>query len=139
MRKTLIVLFLFLSFLPEITPLWAQGRNNEIDVVEDTKVDLLIIVGSALAGAVLGLSTLSFSGRPREDLNHIVTGTAVGIVIGVGVAGWRRATSGQELYKSYALRPPDRMTTSQRLAWHRQCHSELIMTTSLGLNYRFSF
>ena len=40
------------------------------------------IVFSGLAGAILGLSTLSFYGRPQDRLNNIGIGFALGIIGG---------------------------------------------------------
>lgn len=40
------------------------------------------IMFTGLAGAVLGLSTLSFYGEPQEHVGNIWTGLAVGVVAG---------------------------------------------------------
>lgn len=48
----------------------------------DTKSAVQIIVLSGLAGAVLGLSTLSFYDNPQRNLRNISIGAAIAVVMG---------------------------------------------------------
>ncbi|MCB9027296.1 MAG: hypothetical protein H6625_13325 [Bdellovibrionaceae bacterium] len=53
---------------------------------------LATIVFSGLAGAVLGLSTLSFHGRPQDKLSNIAVGFAIGIIAGTIYTTYKQAT-----------------------------------------------
>ncbi len=60
-------------------------------------MDALTTVGvSAGAGAVLGLSTIAFYEKPGEHMNNVVIGTAVGVIVGVGIAAYLMSGIGQE-------------------------------------------
>ena len=59
---------------------------------------LATIVFAGLGGAILGLSTLSFYGRPQEKLNNIAIGFAFGIITGTTYVTFKAATNPQELY-----------------------------------------
>jgi hypothetical protein len=65
---------------------------------------LTTIVMAGLAGAILGLSTLSFYGRPQDRLSNIATGFAIGIVIGACYTTYKAAAEPKEFY---SLREPD--------------------------------
>lgn len=51
---------------------------------------------SGLGGAVLGLSTLSFYGRPQDHLGNIAIGFAVGVVFGTIYVTYNTATRPKE-------------------------------------------
>jgi hypothetical protein len=59
---------------------------------------LTTIVMAGLAGAILGLSTLSFYGRPQDRLSNIATGFAIGIVIGACYTTYKAAAEPKEFY-----------------------------------------
>lgn len=59
---------------------------------------LATIIFSGLGGAVLGLSTLSFYGRPQDKLINIAIGGAVGVMAGTVFVTYRAATNPQELF-----------------------------------------
>ncbi len=61
---------------------------------------LATIIFAGLGGAILGLSTLSFYGRPQDYLANIPIGFAIGIIGGTCVVTYRAATNPQELYGS---------------------------------------
>lgn len=54
---------------------------------------LATIVFSGLGGAVLGLSTLSFYGRPQEKLSNIAIGFALGVIAGTVFVTYKSATT----------------------------------------------
>jgi hypothetical protein len=54
---------------------------------------LATIVFAGLGGAILGLSTLSFYGRPQEHLGNIAIGFAVGIIAGTAYVTFATATT----------------------------------------------
>jgi hypothetical protein len=59
---------------------------------------LATIIFAGLGGAILGLSTLSFYGRPQDYLSNIAIGFAVGIIVGTSYVTYKAATNPQELY-----------------------------------------
>ena len=82
--KKVISLSLVASVLLNPTHLMAQ--ENSGGVLDDSINDLYIVLGTGAAGAIIGLSTLSFADKPKDKLKNISIGAAIGIVLGVGVA-----------------------------------------------------
>ena len=72
-------------------PLTASAQDAG-GIVDDSLRDMSIVLGTGTAGAILGLSTLSFVDKPSEHLKNIAVGGAIGIVIGVGVVVFSQAT-----------------------------------------------
>lgn len=76
-----------------------SGRNQaEGTQLSGTRKQLATIIFSGLAGAILGLSTLSFYGRPQEKLNNIAVGAALGVIAGTVYTTYRAATAPYEVY-----------------------------------------
>ena len=61
---------------------FAQQGGQEEKKLSGTRRQLAVIVFSGLGGAVLGLSTLSFYGRPQDHLPNIAIGFALGVIGG---------------------------------------------------------
>ena len=59
---------------------------------------LATIVFAGLAGAILGLSTLSFYGRPQDRLNNIAVGFAIGVISGTLYTTYKAATEPKDFY-----------------------------------------
>ena len=59
------------------------------------------IIFSGLGGAILGLSTLSFYGRPQDKLANIAIGFALGVMVGTAYVTYRAATLPFETYVPY--------------------------------------
>ncbi len=59
---------------------------------------LATIVFAGLAGAILGLSTLSFYGRPQDRLSNIAVGFAFGVITGTGYTMYKAATEPKDFY-----------------------------------------
>ena len=79
LKKALLFLLLGAFFQPEIL---AQDTGVK-DIYERSMMDLTIVSAMGLAGGILGLSTLSFLDEPEENLDNIITGGAIGIIVGV--------------------------------------------------------
>lgn len=77
----------------------AQAGGGGDPLLADTMANVWTVIGMMAGGAVLGLSTLSFVDEPSENLDHIVTGGAIGIILGVGIVGFMQATKSQEIYE----------------------------------------
>ncbi len=65
-----------------------------------TKGQLATILYCGLGGAALGLSTLSFYGRPQNKLGNIAIGFAVGIISGTAYVTYELTTGSQSSYSS---------------------------------------
>jgi hypothetical protein len=75
-------------------------EGGSTGILSDSLSDLYTVAGVGAAGSILGLSTLSFVDKPGENLKNIVTGGAIGIIIGVGIVAWSHATRSKNLYES---------------------------------------
>ena len=87
--QILMVIFCFQS-----TQVYAQNQNMNPNkqVTSGPKKQLATIIFSGLAGAILGLSTLSFYGRPQDKLPNIAVGAAIGIIAGTVYTTYKAAT-----------------------------------------------
>ena len=63
------------------------------------KAQAATIIYSGLGGAVLGLSTLSFYGRPEEHLSNIAVGFALGVIAGTSYVTFFMADNWNYSYK----------------------------------------
>jgi hypothetical protein len=79
-------------------PAYAQKAKNQASATEGPRRHLSTIVFAGVAGAVLGLSTLSFYGRPQEKLTHIAIGAAIGIIGGAMYSTFKAATEPKDFY-----------------------------------------
>lgn len=143
-----LVIALSISIL-NTTNVFAQTTNDDLEMlVSDTKNDLMIVVGGGLAGAVLGLSTLSFVEEPKDHTRNIIVGASIGIIFGVGYVAFSQATKTQDLLNGdpeelppgASIRHKD-FSTYGRLAWHQEEHSQNNSTilAPMQLNYGFKF
>lgn len=78
--------------LAQPSELMAQQKADGSGFVDDSIKDISIVLGAGAAGAVLGLSTLSFVEEPSDHMKNIAIGGAVGIIIGVGIVIFSQAT-----------------------------------------------
>jgi hypothetical protein len=88
--KRLILLVLTITFIA--TTAFGQ-QEKEVKRVSGPRRQLATIIFSGLGGAVLGLSTLSFYGRPQEHLANIAIGFAFGVIAGTVLVTYKSATS----------------------------------------------
>jgi len=137
--KTLIVTLI--GVMP-----WGQIRAQDANAVQskdgdllvDSMRDLTIITATGIGGAVLGLSTLSFSEQPSKHLKNIVIGGAVGIIIGVGIVVYSQA--GRTEQSTVPEKASSDFDTRERLAWHQQSFEKFnTLKQATQLSYNFSF
>jgi hypothetical protein len=76
---------------------FAQG-TSQVSELSGTRKQLATIVFAGLAGAILGLSTLSFHGRPQDHLSNIAIGFSLGVIGGAGYTTYKAATQPYEAY-----------------------------------------
>ena len=78
---------------------YAQGVNKDDDAgLTGPRKQLATIIFAGLGGAILGLSTLSFYGRPQDNLKNIAIGFAVGVIGGTAFASYKAAVRPGEFY-----------------------------------------
>lgn len=92
-KLVMIILCVQLSCLSS----YAQQNQNGIEP-SGTRKQIAGIVFSGLAGAVLGLSTLSFYGRPQDRLSNIAVGFALGIIVGSVFITYGATTNPDKFY-----------------------------------------
>jgi threonine/homoserine efflux transporter RhtA len=109
--KKLLCAFLSLYLCLASTDL----RAEEDDFIKSTQNDIILVGVAGAAGAVLGLSTLSFVEKPSKHVSNIWTGAALGIIAGVI---WVAYNSAQK--NSDDLQSAIDFSTSERVAWHTQ-------------------
>ena len=99
--RALLSFVLVFSFatLPELS--FAAGTNTE--KVSGPKKQLSTIVFAGVAGAILGLSTLSFYGRPQDKLSNIAVGFAIGVISGAIYTTYKAASQPRDFYRNATL------------------------------------
>jgi len=75
-----------------------QTPTPETHATGGPRRQLATILFAGLGGAVLGLSTLSFYGRPQDKLANIAIGFAGGVIVGTTYVTYKAATNPSEFY-----------------------------------------
>lgn len=95
----LALVLLSTTLLPAHGFAQSQGLTNEEKAeLTGTRKQLATIVFAGLAGAILGLSTLSFYGRPQDHLSNIAIGGALGVICGAAYTTYKAARNPYEAY-----------------------------------------
>lgn len=97
-RIASLILCLSFLFSASLASAQARGAKSSTSSVQGPRKHLSTIMFSGLAGAVLGLSTLSFYGRPQDKLSNIAVGAAIGIIGGTIISTYKAATEPREFY-----------------------------------------
>src|ERR1043166_65024 len=77
---------------------FGASEENSSKLTGGPRRQIALIIFAGLGGAVLGLSTLSFYGRPQDKLSNIAIGAAVGIIVGTIYVTYKAATQPSEFY-----------------------------------------
>ncbi len=93
-RKSVLLVFVTV-FVSNIAFAQNAGRSENS---AGPRRQLATIIFAGLSGAMLGLSTLSFYGRPQERLNNIAVGFALGIFSGTIYTTYKAAAKPQDFY-----------------------------------------
>ncbi len=120
-----------------ITPVSSFAQENS-SFADQGLQDAMVIGGTALGGAILGLSTLSFVEEPSEHLKNVMVGGAVGIIVGVGLVAYMQANKSETIYKQ-TQNDVLEFNTNQRVAWHQKENSQLAPVPPAQVGYQFSF
>tara|TARA_B110001454_G_scaffold219198_1_gene251585 strand:+ start:165945 stop:166322 length:378 start_codon:yes stop_codon:yes gene_type:complete len=105
-------IFTALMLLVSAAPTWAQSQSS-------FKRTTATILFASIGGGILGLSTLSFYGKPQEHTDNITTGVAVGLLAGVSYVmydnyGQRSAANENLLPLSTQVQLAERSTNKKR-------------------------
>lgn len=127
----------------------AHAQDENLDnLVNDTKNDLMVVVGGGLAGAVLGLSTLSFVEVPKDHTKNIIVGASIGIIVGVGVVAMTQANKSRDMIygnedvvKGRIDNSGKSFETFARSDWHSSSVGEYtqLIHSPLGVGYSFTY
>lgn len=117
--------------------------NND-PVVKQTVNDVGLVVGAGAAGAIIGLSTLSFYQKPKEHWKNITVGGAVGVIAGVAAVVFLQATRSSTIEdeaeeEEAKLSAPVDFSTTARGAWHADNHSTHQSSEPITFQYSFTF
>lgn len=115
--KKLICLLLSLQFV-----LMSGAFAQDDDFIKSTQSDIILVGVAGGAGALLGLSTLSFVDKPSEHVSNIWTGAAIGVIVGVVFVAYSSAQKSSE-----DLQSSSDFNSSERVAWHSKNTQNLTM------------
>ncbi len=77
---------------------FAQNTTKKDGGTFGARRQLATIIFAGLSGAILGLSTLSFYGRPQDRLSNIAVGFALGIFAGTIYTTYKAAAKPGDFY-----------------------------------------
>lgn len=103
-----ISIFIVLAALT-LSPM-ARAQQNYSTTGRHFKRGVAAVMFSTIGGAVLGLSTLSFYGKPQEHTDNITAGALVGLIAGIGYVAYdssRNSTSPSGQYDFSSMNEPD--------------------------------
>lgn len=101
MFRNLIAAILSLSLMVVVPAVHAAPKGADKagqSVSQGPRRHIANIVFAGLAGAVLGLSTLSFYGRPQDRLSNIAVGFAIGVIGGTIFTTYKAAAEPKDFY-----------------------------------------
>lgn len=90
MKIRMTSLIVLASLMLTVAP--ANAQDATAGGPDGPLTDLYIVLGAGAAGAILGLSTLSFVDEPTKNLKNVSMGAAIGIILGVGIVIYNQAT-----------------------------------------------
>lgn len=102
MLRKLTAMFLTLSLTAFAPQVYAAAKTDKAaqNSTSGARKHMTTIVFAGLAGAILGLSTLSFYGRPQDKLSNIAVGFAIGVIGGTVYTTYKAAAEPKEFYDS---------------------------------------
>jgi hypothetical protein len=128
-RKLVARFLVFVLVISFANPVRAQAVDESTaKSIGGPRRQVALIIFAGLGGAILGLSTLSFYGRPQDKLSNIAIGFALGIIGGTIFVTYKAAAEPKEFYRS---------TGESLLMQRRQALAE--PPADYMLNYRYSF
>ncbi len=97
----LLKIILCFAILAGASPVSAQGYDGQTSGRgPGPRKQIATIIFAGLAGGVLGLSTLSFYGRPQDKLANVPMGVGVGVIIGAIYTTFKAASAPREFIET---------------------------------------
>lgn len=81
-QSIILIRMILILFLLAAQNLKAESQNVLSSQSSNIKGQVARIMMSGLGGAVFGVSTLSFYGKPQEHLSNVAIGSVVGLILG---------------------------------------------------------
>ncbi len=139
MFSHLAMLIISISLLT-YSPL-TSAQDASTGLLDDSLQDLTVVFGAGAVGAILGLSTLSFADKPKDELKNVAIGGAVGIVVGVGIVIFSQASKSQSsitLSSNSREMSPESSEKIAKLEFSKQKIAEqYFMTPTVGYSFQF--
>ena len=138
MKSVLTLIITAVILINPIQQVSAQDNDSQSGLLDDSLADLSLVLGAGVAGAVIGLSTLSFVDKPSEHMKNISIGGAIGIVLGVGIAIFGQASKSQTVITKLSPLDSNSSESLTRIDFSNQriAKNYFIMPT---VGYNFSF
>jgi hypothetical protein len=127
MHKKIVAALLSLIMFA-VCPAMAAPKDTYTSSSPGPRKQVATIIFAGLAGAVLGLSTLSFYGRPQDKLTNVPVGMAIGIIVGASYTTYKATTSPRDIY---GYHEPE--------AWKQASTRTSTPTAVSGVGYTFTF
>ncbi|ATH08796.1 hypothetical protein BIY24_12815 [Halobacteriovorax marinus] len=134
-------LILMTAFSLSLAPS-AMAQEGESSILQESVGDLTTVAAIGLGGAILGLSTLSFTEEPKDHLKNILVGGAIGIIAGVGIVAWQQATKSKGVIESHGMNSSEEFSTARRVAWQKSQIQKKFQSQAKSIptfSYNFSF
>ena len=107
------ILFIFMTVCLLSNAVYSQESEEEFE--QDPLKDATTVAAITLGGAILGLSTLSFTSEPKEHIKNVLVGGALGLIIGVGIVAFNQATKTKDNFVLNEI-PSKEFSTQERLS-----------------------
>ncbi len=82
--KCILLVILFLT----TNSAWSQQQSSTTSPEKNLRRGVAAVMFATIGGAVLGLSTLSFYGKPQEHTGNITLGALAGLVAGISYVSY---------------------------------------------------
>jgi hypothetical protein len=113
----------------------AFGQDTTVRKKSGPRRQLATILFAGLGGAILGLSTLSFYGRPQDYLGNIGLGFAAGVIVGTIYVTYKSATT-----KDYSdSDSAQNEINEQKFLWAPMIAPQKTDSTALGGQFALRF
>jgi hypothetical protein len=133
LKKCLLSLFITIFACQSAGLRAAEAQSTEF--LDESLQDLTVVLGAGAAGAVLGLSTLSFVETPKDHFKNIAIGGAIGIVIGVGIVVFSQATkSSSSMNEAIGLNEREKLPLNSD-SFHSQTRYEFSNNQKIAESY----
>lgn len=98
---------------------WAQYQSRtQPQAAPSWRRNTAVVLFSGIGGGLIGLSTLSFYGDPKEHTQNITTGALLGLIVGAGYLVYDSVPHSKptRTYDYYGLFPSETNKKPMRLA-----------------------